>query len=166
MAFCKHCGFDTGENAAFCSSCGKAVGGDSTGNQTEHKNGFKEEGGAFDNMNDFLNTEDLTGNFSPTDIDRNKGMGIAAYIIFFLPLLAAKDSPYARFHANQGLVLLITSILVSIVDRILGLIPLIGWLISLVLGLAVFALFILGIVNAAGGKAKRLPLIGTFDLIK
>ena len=33
-------------------------------------------------------------------------------LIFFIPILAAKDSAFGKFHANQGLVLLIGAIIV------------------------------------------------------
>ena len=40
--------------------------------------------------------------FDSNDVAQNKVMGILAYIgfLFLVPLLAAKDSKYARFHAN------------------------------------------------------------------
>lgn len=49
---------------------------------------------------------------------------------------------------------------------ILGIIPVIGWMLLPVFGIGVLALFIMGLVNGFGGKAKRLPLIGTFDILK
>ena len=39
---------------------------------------------------------------SSKDIEKNKIMAVLAYIIFLIPLLAAKDSPFAKFHTNQG----------------------------------------------------------------
>jgi hypothetical protein len=36
----------------------------------------------------------------PSDVQRNKGMAVLAYIIFFIPLLAARDSKFAMYHAN------------------------------------------------------------------
>ncbi len=39
----------------------------------------------------------------PEDVEKNKAMAILAYIIFFIPLLAAKESKFAMYHANQGL---------------------------------------------------------------
>lgn len=101
--------------------------------------------------------------FSKEDIEQNKVMALLAYIIFFIPLLAAKDSPFARYHANQGLILFITSVIINIAGAI---IPFIGWLIILPFGnIFVLILIILGIVNAANGKAKPLPLIGKFKIL-
>jgi len=97
------------------------------------------------------------------DIEKNKGMAILAYIIFLIPLLAAKDSKFAMYHANQGLVLFLLALAVNVVG---GIIPFIGWFIILPLGnLLVVVLAILGIINAAKGETKPLPLIGGFKLL-
>lgn len=98
------------------------------------------------------------------DVKENKGMAIVAYIIFFIPLLtSAKDSRFARFHVNQGLVLLLTSVTGSIC---LPLIPFAGWFLTPIFGLLCFVLFILGILAAANGEMKELPIIGKITLIK
>ncbi len=101
--------------------------------------------------------------FDRDDVEKNKGMAILAYIIFLIPLLAAKESRFAQFHANQGLVLFLAAVAVNVIGSI---IPILGWFIILPLGnLFVFVLAILGIVNAAKGEAKPLPLIGGFKLL-
>lgn len=102
--------------------------------------------------------------FTPADVAKNKGIAIAAYIIFFLPLLVAKESPFARYHANQAFLLFLFSVAVWIIGSFL---PVVGWFVVLPLGqLATLIFLILGIVNAAQGKQKPLPLIGGFQLIK
>lgn len=102
--------------------------------------------------------------FDQSDIEKNKVMGILAYILFFVPLLAARDSRFAMYHANQGLILFIVALGVNIVG---GVIPVIGALLIIPLGnLCVFVLMILGIINAANGKQAPLPLIGNFQIIK
>ncbi len=103
----------------------------------------------------------------PQDAEKNKAMGIVGYIIpilFFIPLISdAKNSPFAKFHANQQLNLLLAAVVVNIVG---GVIPFIGWFIILPLG-AIFLLIvaIMGIINASKGEMKELPLIGGFKLI-
>lgn len=98
------------------------------------------------------------------DVEKNKVIAALAYIIFFIPLLAAKDSPFAMFHANQGLVLLLLSVAVSVLGSV---IPILGWFVILPLGgLAVFVFAILGIVNALNGQMKPLPLIGGIKILK
>ena len=101
--------------------------------------------------------------YTPEDIEKNKIMAGLAYLLFFLPLIACPESKYARFHTNQSLLLLILGIAGNV---ILGIIPVIGWILLPVFSLGVLALFIMGLVNGFGGKAKRLPLIGKFDILK
>ena len=48
--------------------------------------------------------------YSFEDIEKNKVVAALAYIIFFLPLMVCPESPFGKFHANQGLVLLIVGI--------------------------------------------------------
>lgn len=125
---------------------------------------------------DVLNTADTTSSFDQGDIERNKIMAILAYIgiLFLIPLLVAKDSKFAKFHTNQGLVLFIADIAICIVIAIIAVIlafvpvvgPIIAGIVSGVLGLVIFALMIFGIINAATGKAKELPLIGEIRILK
>jgi uncharacterized membrane protein len=113
----------------------------------------------------------------PADVEKNKVMGILAYlgILWLVPLLAAKDSAFARYHTNQGLVLILASIAVWIVsfvlDFVLVFIPVVGWIMMALLHFGLFigiiVLVVLGIINAANGVCKPLPLIGNrFTLIK
>ena len=107
------------------------------------------------------NTPDTTADFSGEDIARNKGMAVLAYIgiLVLIPLFAAKESPYARYHANQGLVLLVCGFAFWILGKILGFLGTLG-------GILCFILAIIGIVNAVQGKAKELPVIGKVRLLK
>lgn len=115
---------------------------------------------------------------TPEDVQQNKTMAILAYFIFFLPLLAAKESKFARYHANQGLVLLLAFIAVAIVSSIitsiivaamtfsgLGALAIVGLLFTLV-DIAIGVLGIIGIVNAAQGKVKPMPVLGSITIIK
>jgi len=101
--------------------------------------------------------------FAEDDIEKGKTMAGLSYLLFFLPLIACPESKYARFHANQSLILLIVSIAGNI---ILGIIPVIGWILLPIFGLAVLAGMIIGMINGFGGKAKKLPLIGGFELLR
>ena len=99
----------------------------------------------------------------------NKLMAAISYvwILFLVPLLAAKDDAFARYHANQGLVLFIVDTAVGIVGKILeSILGSIGGIIFGALGIVIFVLFIIGIVNALKGEMKPLPLIGGIEIIK
>ncbi len=120
-------------------------------------------------------TADTTAQYDADDIEKNKAMAIIAYlgILVLIPLLAAKESKFARFHTNQGLVLCLSAIVYSILYSILSsIIIAISWrlafLVSILglVGIVFFVLMILGIINAANGKAKELPVIGKYKLLK
>lgn len=105
----------------------------------------------------------------------DKVYGILAYIgiLVLVPLLAGKTQ-FARFHANQGLVLFIADIILGVligittgVLSLLGVVGLVlGSIVSGVLGLCILIMAILGIVNAVNGEMKPLPIIGGIKLIK
>lgn len=115
--------------------------------------------------NNMFDSDDLTGSFDTNDIEQNKGLSAIGYIpiLFLVPMLATQ-SPYAKFHANQGLIVTIVSIVLSVASSVLGWVlqwvPVIPDLISIATSLATLALIIIGIVNAVQGKAKKLPIVG------
>lgn len=155
MAFCKKCGAQIADGEELCQACKS-----------------QQATNAFERVMDTPNT---TAAFDPADVSQNKAMGILSYlsILVLIPILAAPNSRFARYHANQGLVLFIVEIAYSIVEMILGmifgLIPVVGTILNAILGLVhiVFiVLSVLGIVNAANGEAKELPVIGKFRLLK
>ncbi len=106
---------------------------------------------------------DQDNTYSTEDIKKNKAMAGLSYLLFFLPLLVCPESGYAKFHANQSLLLLITGVAGNV---ILGIIPLIGWVLIPFFGIGILILGIMGLVNGFGGKAKRLPIIGKFNILK
>lgn len=114
-------------------------------------------------QNNYTQTNDTAPVFTQEDIEKNKLMAGLAYIIFFLPLLACPDSKFAKYHANQGLILLIVSFVGSI---ILSFIPIIGWLLLPIFTVVVLIFAIIGLVNGLGGKAKELPIIGKYKILK
>lgn len=150
--FCKKCGNEMNNNVKFCNKCGTMVDGAMvapiTNGQPTMNQGTTEE----------------------------KFWGVLAYFswLVLIPIFAAPRSKFVRYHMNQGLVLAITE---SIWWGITAGLNLIFYSISISLGsvvtillrvvnVALFALRILGIVNAANGKAKELPVIGSIQILK
>jgi uncharacterized membrane protein len=82
-------------------------------------------------------------------------------ILLLIPLLVQKDNEYSKFHAKQGIVLLIAHIAASFL-LILQAIPYLGWIIVTAAWLFLLILTIMGIVNALTGKTEPLPVIGNF----
>ena len=121
-------------------------------------------------MANFMDTNDETVNMDKDDIEKNKVMGGLAYFLFFLPLIVCPDSKYGRFHANQGLLYLFLCVAGAIVNMILSLILIwVFWLIPIILlivWIPVLIIGIIGLINGFTGKAKELPFIGKFRIIK
>ncbi len=161
MAFCNKCGNQLPDGANNCPNCGAPAG--NTQQNTQNAQNF---------VNNIMNTADTTSQFDPQDINDNKGMSVLAYIgfLFLIPLLACPNSKYARYHTNQGLVLFLLELAIGVVTGIFGIIPIagliIGGLLSAVGGIFTLVLMIMGIINAAQGQAKELPLIGKITLLK
>ncbi len=174
MTYCGKCGAQVQEGVKFCQGCGAEImqaqpQQAEPAAQTQQQNDFSQK------LQNFNNTTDTTAEFDAQDITSNKAMAILAYLgpLVLIPIFAAKGSKFARYHSNQGLLLLIACVAWSIVYSILSSIILaISWrlyFITSIIGLVslVFlVLAIIGISNAANGRAKELPVIGKFRLLK
>lgn len=93
-----------------------------------------------------------------------KVTGIFAYlgIIFWLIAFLAGDKEGAKFHLNQGLVLFIFMMILSV----LSVIPVVGWIVACVGYIAWLVFVIMGIVSVCKDEEKELPLIGKIHLLK
>ncbi|MDL2252620.1 hypothetical protein LJC49_00910 [Ruminococcaceae bacterium OttesenSCG-928-I18] len=100
------------------------------------------------------------------DIEKNKNMAILAYlgVLILVPAISAQHSPYAKFHVNQALVLLICEVILSVASSLLGYFLL--YIPTMIVCIALLVFWIMGIYNAATGKFQPLPLIGTIQLVK
>ncbi len=153
MLTCKQCGTQVEDGVINCTNCGASIEAPVQQNQPIDLS---------EKFNEFNNTADTTSEYDAQDIEKNKVMALLAYILFFIPLLAAKDSKFARFHTNQGLVLFLGGIIASVV----AVIPVIGWIVAPIAGLVITVLAVIGIINALNGRAKELPVIGKFKILK
>ena len=101
--------------------------------------------------------DDYSDEMDSEDVSKNRLMAVLAYIgpLVIVPLLVAKDSKFAKFHTNQGLILFL----------LLAKLKVIGWLFS-VCGAVVFILAVVGIIYACQGKAKELPVVGNWQILK
>jgi len=90
--------------------------------------------------------------------EKNVGMAVVAYILFFIPLLTdAKEDPFVKFHVKQGLLVFIGAVLAQVLNFTIILMPL-----GMLALLGVIILAVLGIINAVNGEQKELPLIGQY----
>ena len=95
MAFCSNCGAKLDDNAEFCSSCGTRV-------QKKAENVNPQQ--AYSNQS-YQNQNAQHAQPLDADVQNNKVMAVLAYIglLVLIPIFAAKDSKFARFHSGQGL---------------------------------------------------------------
>ena len=70
------------------------------------------------------------------------------WILSVVMLIVKKDDEFVKFHAKQGLILFIISFV--------GVIPVIGWFIWLV----VVVLDIVGFIKALSGEHYKVPVVG------
>ena len=100
---------------------------------------------------------------TPQTTEANKSTTIAmvAYLTI-IGLIAAivlnKDTkdPFTSFHIRQSLGLIVTGFAVGII----GIIPFLGWLISIVGTICVIILWLMGFINAINGNEKPVPILG------
>ncbi|MEX0930154.1 MAG: hypothetical protein WDZ79_00585 [Candidatus Paceibacterota bacterium] len=94
----------------------------------------------------------------PADEHSEVLMGVLAYIgiLFIVPLLVAKDSAFAQYHAKQGAVLFIAEVATMFFSAI----PILGWFIGPIVMLVWFVFAVIGIINVVQKQQKPLPLIG------
>lgn len=170
--FCRFCGSKLPEDSVICSNCGK----DNTlpvvnteGNNQEIKVNKSER---LDKFKDLVAVTDKSGGFTNKDKEDNRGVALLSYIplLFLVPMLTANKSPFARFHASQGLILFIIQVIVLAIQGVFSFmrkVPFIGPFIFVLLWLVQILLLIAAIymlVTTAQGKAKKLPFIGGVEL--
>lgn len=121
-------------------------------------------------MTDNTNPRPAVASITEADIEDGKLMAILAYIIFLIPLLAARDKKYAMFHTEQALVLIIAWIVIYIafiivsiiINKISSALACGISILSILIWLAFLVFWIMGLINAGTGKLKELPLIGQY----
>jgi uncharacterized membrane protein len=93
----------------------------------------------------------LTPDKSSTGLEPNVAAGLAVLLgwvgglVFFL---LEKDSKFVKFYGFQNMITCLLAMLSPI--------PVLGWL----LGIFVFVMWIMQLINAFGGKVFKVPIIG------
>ncbi|MCL2037413.1 hypothetical protein FWG95_00145 [Candidatus Saccharibacteria bacterium] len=128
---------------------------------------------------------------SKKEIEDGKTMAILAYILAPIPYFAEKKNKFVRYHAVQGMNILIVgvayAIVANIINRIVwnafvgdcirsiytghggcggwGMARTISWILG-VGGVVIGVIVVIGIVNAVNGKKKEVPILGKVKIIK
>ncbi len=100
-----------------------------------------------------------------------KATNIVAYltVVGLVIALVAGDRQASRFHLNQALTLTVCNLVLAVAAKILSVIPVIGWLLLLVVGvlnIVVGVLALVGLINAIQDVEKPLPIVGGIQLLR
>src|ERR1700740_3093947 len=122
---CPACKAETGSDSAFCQHCGATT---ATGVSSAPPGGLSEN-----------------------------AAGVVAYItiipaIIFLVTVPYNRSSFIRFHAWQSIFFGIT---VAVVHFVLGVIPILGWILLLPVGVAFLILWIFVMIKASKGERYK-----------
>ena len=170
MAFCRNCGQELNEDVQFCANCGTPVNSQSQQAQTEQ-----------------IPPEQVQVATDADDVSANKGIAWLAYMgpLLLIPMFARKLSKYCQFHVRQGITVCAAAIAYGIITSILlliiGLIFPGGYFLGYHYHSGVYNFFniifnlgyifftvisVIGIVNAATGKEKKLPVFGAITVFE
>lgn len=113
---------------------------------------------------DNFNDEETASTFSPEDVQKHSVQAVLPYLIpilFFLPITADKEkkSSFCRFHANQQFTWFLVTVVLTLIENIIGAVPFFGRIVCGVLGVAELAVAVALMYGASKGKALRLPFV-------
>ncbi len=143
MAFCTNCGAAVAEGVRFCPQCGREVGAQTPGGPAPppQATGAPPAAGG---------------------VTRNVA-GMLCYIlgvitgVLFLVLEPYSRDPFIRFHAFQSIFF---NVVVVVIAVVLGIVPLLGWILYPFFLLAAFIVWIVLMVQAYQERRWKLPVIG------
>lgn len=95
-------------------------------------------------------------------------MGILAYlgVLALIPYLVKDQTPFVRAHAVRGINLFLLEVIAWVAVGVFSWVPVLNDILSTIVGLASFALSLIGIINVANKEDKDLPFVGGIRLIK
>jgi len=138
--FCSKCGAENAEGAKFCPKCGAKLGAAETPAPTEGAGKPESE--------------------SSTGLSANVA-GLLCYVLTWVTgiifVVLEKKSAFVRFHAWQSIM---TFGVLTVAELILAWIPFVGWILSILIGILMFILWIILMIQAGTGKMWKVPLAG------
>ena len=131
--FCSKCGAENPEGAKFCSKCGAGL-GTSVGVSPEAE--------------------------SSTGLSANVA-GLLCYVLGWITgiifVVLEKKSTFVKFHAWQSIM---TFGVLTVAQLVLGWIPFVGWILNILIGILMFVLWLILIIQTGTGKMWKVPGAG------
>lgn len=193
MAFCKNCGQQIPDGAQACANCGTPV--EPPVNQAQPAQGQAyqaqpAQGQPYQsqpNQGQTYQAQPAQGQpMMDDDVKKNRSLAWLAYfgILLLIPLFARKRSEFCKYHVKQGAVIFCANVVYFIITRII--LAIVGAIfrghlyyyvyvpspvysafnLIFTLGSIFFLVIsIIGIVNAATGKYKEVPVFGKIKIL-
>ena len=131
--FCSNCGAENPEGAKFCSKCGTELGAPVAAKPEAE---------------------------SSTGLSANVA-GLLCYVLGWVTgiifVVLEQKSTFVRFHAWQSIM---TFGVLTVAQLVLGWIPPVGWILSILIGILMFVLWLILIIQAGTGKMWKVPWAG------
>ncbi len=184
MKFCPNCGSGIADEATFCPTCGNPVAASvpqpapqpAPYSYQQPNYGYQPAPAPAP----VVDPTDHTAEFDAADISDNKIVAmliyLGGYLGIFVALLMANTSKYVSFQVRQALKLEVVSLLFllcAIPVAVCAIIPVLGWIVAVVYGLAAVAfpitllvIKIMAFVNILKGKVKEPALIHKLSFLK
>ena len=148
MKYCPNCGAELAEGSSVCTSCNSVVNGETAVA--------------------IVNEYDHTAEYTAEDIENNKIFAVLGYLIgipgLIITYLAAKESPFAMYHAKQALKIEVASLIALVAVSVLWWTCIV--LIAGVIFICILAVLdIIAIFHVFGGKAKDLWLVRSLKFL-
>ncbi len=96
-----------------------------------------------------------------SNVEEGKTIAIIAYLTIIGLIIAFvlnndKKNTFAAYHIRQSLGIALTGLALSVVN----IIPILGWLVSIIGGVILIIMVIQGLLAALGGKEKPVMILG------
>jgi len=136
--FCSKCGTENPEGAKFCSKCGAELGVAATPTEGSAKPEAESSTGMSANVAGLL-------------------CYVLAWVTGIIFIVWEKKSTFVKFHAWQSIM---TFGVLTVAQLALGWIPFVGWILSILIGILMFVLWLILIIQAGTGKMWKVPWAG------